>query len=531
MSTRLLLIASALALLPAAHAQDVLPLVSPTPRAPGHFGGAVAGVPDLDGDGHGDLVVGADWEANLAGRVHVFSGATGALLRTLVSPTPSTSPSGTFGLAVAGVPDLDADGTWDIVVGTSSEGSSATGYGRAHVFSGATGALVRTLLSPNPEGGGQAFPSFGCSVAGLPDLDGDGRGDLLVGACREDTNDAGRAYLFSGATGALLRTLTSPNPEANGSFGFRVDGVPDADGDGATDLLVAAHTEDAGASNSGRAYLFSGATGALLRTFVSPNPIANGIFGRDTEGVPDLDGDGRGEVLVGAGGDLGTGRAYLFSGATGALLRTFASPNPRVGGRFGDALGAVPDVDGDGTADLLVGAYVELEGTIAAGRAHLFSGATGALLRSLGSLNPKPSGFFGYSVAGVPDADGDGRGDLLVGGVQEDGPGTSTGRAYLFAGAAGVDAEPGPDGLLGFDVVPNPARAGASLTLTLDRPEAVTAALYDALGRRVAVLHDGPLGAGPHAFPLDAARLPAGVYVVRVETPAAALTHRLTLVR
>ena len=87
---------------------------------------------------------------------------------------------------------------------------------------------TRTLASPTAEANG----GFGDNVAGVPDANGDGRGDLLVGAPSENggATDAGRAYLFSGATGALLRTLTSPNAEVSGAFGEAVAGVPDADG-------------------------------------------------------------------------------------------------------------------------------------------------------------------------------------------------------------------------------------------------------------------------------------------------------------
>jgi hypothetical protein len=531
---RLVLLSVAVLLaVPALRAQDpVIPLLSPTPRAPGHFGGQVAGISDLNGDGRGDLIVGADWEGGLAGRVHVFSGADGALIRSLVSPTPSTSPIGAFGIAVAAVPDTDGDTVADILVGSSAEGSSATGRGRVHLFSGATGTLLRTHISPNPEGAGQAFPSFGCSVAGVPDLNGDGRGDILVGACREDTGDAGRAYLISGATGTLLLSLSSPNPSTNGQFGQGVSGVPDADGDGLTDLLVSATTEEGGATDSGRAYLFSGATGVLLRTLVSPSPFTRGLLGRSAAGVPDANGDGRGDLLVGATGEGGTGQVYLFSGATGALIRAIPSPTPRTGGQFGLSLSAVADVDGDGVADHLVGAATEADGATSSGRAYLFSGATGALLRSLVSPTARASGFFGYSVSGVPDTDGDGRGDLLIGALQEDGPGSATGRAYLFPGAFGVAAEPSPERTaLALTVAPHPMRTSGTVTLTLEAPEPVTVALFDVLGRRVQTLHEGPLSGGAHAFAVRADPLPPGLYLVRATAPGASSTRHLVIAR
>ena len=417
------------------NALDILTLVSPNPEALGNFGVSAAGVPDLNGDGRGDVLVGAwreDGGAGDAGRAHVFSGVTGARLRTLVSPNPEIDSQ--FGRSVAGVPDADGDGQGDLLVGAPLEDGGASNAGRAYLFSGATGVVLRTLVSPNPEANGV----FGLTVAGVPDLDGDGRGDLFVGAQGEDggMSDAGRAYVFSGATGELLRTLVSPNPEANGFFGFDVAGVPDLDGDGQGDFLVAADGEDGGMQDAGRAYVFSGATGALLRTLESPNPEGGGQFGSSVAGVPDADGDGRGDLLVGALfepiGQLDAGRAYLFSGATGELLRTLESPSPEDGSLFGISVAGVADADGDGRGDLLVGVRSEDGGERDAGRVYLFSGATGALLRTLESLNPTVTGNFGISVAGVPDADGDGRGDFVVGAHREDGGDVGAGRAYLF---------------------------------------------------------------------------------------------------
>lgn len=526
--------ALAVSLLSTAHAQaPIHTLLSPTPRGPGQFGAKVIGVPDLDGDGRGDLVVGAQWEANLAGRVHVYSGASGTLIRTLQSPTPRVD-LGQFGLALAAVPDLDGDGVWDLAVGTSAEGNTVTGFGRVHVFSGATGTLVRSLISPQPEFGGQAFPSFGVAVAGVPDVDGDGFGDLLVGAMREGTGDSGRAYLFSGATGALLLTMTTPNPETNGYFGGAVSSVPDADGDGVADLLVGAWNEDAGATNAGRAYLFSGATGALLRTFVSPSPTSQGIFGFSLQGVADVDGDGRGDVLVGASGEsaphLTSGRAYLFSGSTGALLRTYTSPNAVQSGNFGASVAGVPDVDGDGREDHLVGAFGEMVGALRAGRAHIYSGATGVRLGSVVSPNPEASGAFGAAVSGVPDASGDGRGEVLVGAPAEDGGLVNEGRAYLFSGGALVSDEPGISvSRLTLSAAPNPTRDAVALVLDVPVAGEAVVEVFDPLGRRVALLHRGTVAAGRYTFTVEG--LPPGVHVVRATAAGETVVHRITQVR
>ncbi len=654
-----------LASVPAAAQPLLFEFLSPNAEAIGLFGFSVASVPDANGDGVADLLVGARNEApgtspNFAGRAYLFSGATGVLLHTLISPNEQFV--GFFGSSVAGVPDADGDGRGDLLVGAPDEMG-----GRAYLFSGTTGALLFELVSPNEESGGP----FGHSVSSVPDADGDGRGDLLVGAFNEDPgvspSGAGRAYLFSGATGAILSTLVSPNEETNGNFGYSVAGVPDADGDGRGDLLVGAYREDPGPTNSalGQAYLFSGATGTLLQSIDSPNPNFEGRFGFSVAGVPDTNGDGRGDLLIGAfGEDPGTvpdetGRAYLFSGATGTLLHTLASPNEEQDGNFGYSVARVPDADGDGRGDLLIGAPNEDPGLspAAAGRAYLFSGASGTLLFELSSLNEELGGEFGFSVAGVPDTDGDGRGDLLVG-ARDEGLG---GRVYLFSGASGsgfnltatntssLTVVPGgsvtfayavtnntsnsasgdiffvarrngvvvatgrirsgalpagqtatgtftqgvpqgaPAGTYTYELhigqfpsviadtetftvtvtgsartsgvtawtvtdaapweisealvstsravettvaaYPNPFRQRTALSFTLLTPDRVRLAVYDVLGREVAVLADGTLDAGSHEATFDAAGLPSGVYLWRLEAGAEVQAGRLTLLR
>ena len=418
--------------------EGIVPLTSPNVESLGFFGRSVAAVPDADGDGRDDLLVGAnleDGELPDEGRAYLFSGATGTLLQTLASPNPEDS--GFFGWSVAGVPDADGDGRGDLLVGAILEDGEFSDEGRAYLFSGATGALLQTLDSPTPAEGG----SFGASLAGVPDVDGDGQADLLVGANAEAEAN-GQAHLFSGATGLPIRTLTSPNPEFGGRFGVSVSGVADADGDGRVDLLVGAFREDAGATDAGRAYLFSGASGALLQTLASPNSELDGQFGNAVAGVADADGDGRGDLLIGAssedGGAENSGRAHLYSGATGLLIRTLNSPNAELGGAFGISVSGVADVDGDGEDDFLVGAFLEDALAMDAGRAYLFSGASGAVLRTLESPNGQVDGFFGDTVAGLSDADGDGRGDLLISAPFEDvGQLTDAGRAYVFLSGDG----------------------------------------------------------------------------------------------
>ena len=91
---------------------------------------------------------------------------------------------------------------------------------------------------------------------------------------------------------------------------------------------------------------------------------------------------------------------------------------------------------------------------------------------------------------------------------------------------------PTPAGARLTPPAPNPTAGTAAFTVRLAAPEAVVIDVVDALGRRVAVLHDGPLGAGAeHRFVLAAVALPAGVYVVRVAGPTVRQSHRIVVAR
>jgi hypothetical protein len=365
-------------------------LVSPNEEYKGLFGASVAGAGDVNSDGCPDVIVGA-WLENPgsapvdAGRAYVFSGATGGVLHTLASPNEQTSSY--FSRCVGGIGDVDGDGFRDLVVGAPWEcpGSSPDKAGRAHVFSGATGAPIHTLTSPNEESGGR----FGQCVSAVDDLNADGREDVVVGAYMEDPgaspDHAGRAYVFSGATGSLLRTLVSPNEESAGRFGFWLSGIGDVDSDSCGDILVGAYGEGPtpGLEKAGRAYVFSGGTGEIIWTLVSPEEELWGFFGRAVCGAGDVDGDGCDDVIVGAfkedpgASPDAAGRAYVFSGSTGALLLSLSSPSEEEQGEFGYYVSAAGDANSDGRDDVIVGAYKEDPGSSPAdaGRAYVFTHA------------------------------------------------------------------------------------------------------------------------------------------------------------
>ncbi len=369
--------------------------------------------------------------------VSVIHESEAQVLYTLESPNPEAD--GYFGVSVSGAGDVDGNGYEDIVVGAECEDGGAFDAGRAHIFRGQTGSLLYSLQSPNAEMEGR----FGYFVSGAGEVDNDGHADVVVGACGENggASDAGRAYIFSGQTGSLLYTLQSPNAEAGGWFGFSVSGAGDVNNDDCDDVIVGACWEDGGVTNAGRAYIFSGQTGNVLYTLQSPNAEAGGWFGVSASAVGDANNDGYDDVVVGAfledGGATNAGRAYVLSGQTGSVLHTLQSPNPEQFGYFGGSVSGGGDADGDGYNDVVVGALYEDGGALDAGRAYVFSGQTGGLLWTLQSPSPETDGFFGLSVSGARDANSDGYDDVVVGSYGESGGATDAGRAYVFSGQTG----------------------------------------------------------------------------------------------
>ncbi len=430
-------------------ATHTLMLDNPTRVSFSGFGSSMAVVGDIDGDGASDLLIGAydsqvKYDAPLGpaehqGRAFVFSGKSGQLLFTL--DAPERMPYAAFGFAVAGAGDVNKDGTPDLLIGAFGYGGSGAadqlgygGTGRAFIFSGKDGKLLHSLRAPQPQIGG----GFGWSVSSLSDLTGDGAPEVLVGAFAQDGE--GKAFLFDGNTGKLLRTLAPPEPLNGGAFGWSVANAGDLDKDGVADILVGAPYSTIGkVAVQGRAYAFSGKDGKVLLTLDDPHPSAGAVFGWRVVSAGDVNKDGVPDVLVSApykdvGGNPSQGVVYVLNGADGKLLFTLDDPAPKPYAGFGYSLIQGADFDEDGAPEIVVAApFQTVDVDQVEGEVFVFNGQDGRHLITFDDPYPHQGASFGYALASPGDISGDKIPDFAFGAAgQSIMDKVAAGRVFVF---------------------------------------------------------------------------------------------------
>lgn len=263
----------------------------------------------------------------------------------------------------------------------------------------------------------------------------------ICGAPLEDyvTSGTGTVYIFNNRTSELLHTIHNPTPNLNDNFGHSV-GISE------TYSIVGSPSDDVPIGGSGRAYIFDNATGALVWDIENPNSTgtgANDSFGWAVATSETYS-------IVGApnedpDGQFDAGVCYIFDNATGNLLHTLEDPNyagTPASDNFGEAVAICETYS-------IVGAWNEdPDGQLDAGTVYIYDNATGNLLWTI--PNPSPSGgdYFGYSVA-ITEA------FSVVGAYQGDEPGTNYGTVYVYDNATGsllgTITNPNAGGIAGGD--------------------------------------------------------------------------------
>jgi len=409
----------------------------------GQLGDVAVGIGDVNDDGYADIAVGSSVYDNGQldeGVVWVHYGGPSGPSLTPDWFAEGDQTSGEFGSSAEGVGDINCDGIPDLAIGQANhvDGTGAN-VGRVLVWFGATGGL-----GPAADWsvvGDQAGADFGDTVTGVGDIDGDGCGDVLVGQPTWDdvTTDQGRALLYlGGASGpSSSPTWTWSHASPGAQSGESIAGLGDVDGDGLADFAVGA---PGAGTRVGAVAVFHGASGGPSATPATTfnGDSANDRFGT-VAGVGDTDGDGFADLLVGARGwgpsASSDGVVSLYEGTSGGLNPTpiWTRTSNQANGQFGRAVAPAGDVNGDGLADFLAG--TPFRGA-ADGRAELWIGRSPA--PAVGAdfqLNGSSGELLGNKLDAAGDVNGDGFGDILISAIYRDANGlTAAGRVSVYLG-------------------------------------------------------------------------------------------------
>jgi hypothetical protein len=235
----------------------------------------------------------------------------------------------------------------------------------------------------------------------------------------------GNAYVFSGKDGKVLLTLEGERP------GDRFGGAVAGHG-GASTMLLLVGAPRAGARNTGRTYVYTSLS--TKPAFVMDSDETGGGLAAMFVAIPgDVNKDGVADAYASDFGNRakgpGTGRVYVHSGKDGSRLHVLTGEGP--GENFGSSASTAGDIDGDGHADLAVGAWQYGAAAMSGGRIYLYSGKDGRLLRTI--TGRVPGDTLGFDSVGIGDTDGDGTVDLLVTSAYSAVNGYRSGRVFVVS--------------------------------------------------------------------------------------------------
>lgn len=400
-------------------------------------GRAVSSAGDVNGDGFDDLIIGARYADNVyagpdSGAAYVVFGKAGGFAANLnlsaLNGTNGFKLTGNdigdwAGFAVSSAGDVNGDGYDDIIVGAPRVNGAGSNVGASYVVFGKAGGFAANFDLSALNGsdgfliqGATTFNENGSSVSGAGDVNGDGFDDIIVGARYNSLNgsNSGASYVVFGKAAGFSASLSLLSLDGSNGFaivgantddfaGQSVSSAGDVNGDGFDDLIIGATGADPNGSRSGASYV---------------------VFGKAA---------GYSAIV-----DLGT-----LNGANGFRIEGVV-----LNDQSGKSVSAAGDVNGDGIADLVIGAHLADSGEADSGAAYVVFGkaagfAANLKLSSLNGFNGfringvAASDLSGLSVASAGDVNGDGFGDVIIGAPFANSNGDNSGASFVVFGKAG----------------------------------------------------------------------------------------------
>ncbi|MCU0225909.1 MAG: integrin alpha [Acidobacteria bacterium] len=362
------------------------------------------------------------------------------------------SPAGNFGYALASAGDVNGDGYGDVIVGAPNYDMGGTDAGMALVYYGntwgLTGAPMKTIA-------GTFGAKMGYSVATAGDVNGDGYGDVIVGAPGFN-NSTGKAEVYRGSPIGLSATpmWVDVGLGYGHRFGYAVAPAGDVNGDGYGDIVIGAPGYSGGQGGEGAAFVYLGsATGLPLPAepdwqaeSQAAHPYDQQTFGAAVGTAGDVNGDGYSDIIV---GDSWASEAYVWHGSAAGLGASGEPGNADWSARpktsFGAAVGTAGDVNGDGYTDVIVGAPRATVTLAEEGQAFVYAGSAAGLgAAALWSrVGGQANAHYGWSVGTAGDVNGDNYADVVVGAPSFTWTYAEGGKAEVFHGSAsGPSASP-----------------------------------------------------------------------------------------
>jgi hypothetical protein len=417
------------------------------------MGASVATAGDLNGDGFSDILIGVplfDFGQTDEGIVLVYNGS-------LTGPGVSASliiqrdqVGANFGASLSCAGDVNGDGFSDVVIGAPLYDNTQTDEGGVFVYHGSAAGLGSV---PNASRfRGQVGAQLGFSVSFAGDVNGDGYSDVIVGSplLSGALSQQGQALLYRGSSTGIAAspTWTHNGGQANARAGSSVTGLGDLNGDGHADVAIGLPGYSNGQSNEGQVRIFKGVATlaglSLTASWSFESQQVAAAMGSWVGAAGDVNGDGLADLVVGApffdSGEADEGVAMVFHGRTSMPLTTatWSVESDQVDAAMGECVARAGDVNGDGFSDVLVGAPLYTNGQVREGRVMLYSGSSTGLTSSPAwtAESNQAEARFGFSVGTAGDVNGDGYSDMIVGAPYYSNGQVEEGRAFLYLGSA-----------------------------------------------------------------------------------------------